>query len=59
MSEAFFLTLIGMGGVFAFLAFVMGAVCLMAFILSPKPQSNLACVAAAAAVALHEREGEK
>ena len=54
MVEALFLTLIGMGGVFAFLIFVMYAIRLMVFVFPQKSEVGPAC-AAAVAVALHER----
>ena len=49
MTEAFFVTLAGMGGVFAFLILLMGAMKLLAFVAQEDESLDKVAVAIAAA----------
>ena len=53
MTEAFFVTLAGMGGVFAFLILLIGAMKILSFCV--KEQNNLDKVAVAIACARREK----
>ena len=58
MTDALFLTLIGMGSVFLFLISVMFMILAMGAIISDKKKINPALIAGAVAVALNETGGE-
>lgn len=58
MTDALFLTLIGMGGVFLFLILVMFSISVMLLVLPEKKRVNPAMIAGAVAVALNENGGE-
>jgi|GEM_PF-5310325 len=58
MTDALFLTFIGMAGVFLFLVLVMWAIQGLARFTSDEKKLNLGLVAGAVAVALNENGGE-
>ncbi|MBO7332857.1 MAG: OadG family protein [Alphaproteobacteria bacterium] len=58
MTDALYLTFIGMGGVFLFLTVIMFTISVMVWVVPDKKKINSALVAGAVAVALNENGGE-